>query len=305
MHDQQNRLTLAFISRNSERDLRCALNSLLSRIDIGSIDVVLVDNDSSDRTLEMAEQSGVGIKIIEMGRNAGYSASCNRALEETDTDYVIVLNCDILFLSESKALEELISFMDVNPEIGAVGVGILNIDGSRQMSCRRVPSVLESAVHGFLGKIYPRNRLTAKYLMADNGFYCCSVEWVSGAAMAIRRSAWQQIGGFDEDFFMYVEDVDFCKRLRNVGWKVFFYPSFEVIHEIAGSSSGSRVKMLYEHHRSMLIFFKKHDGRIWLTPFVAAGVTLRFLLEMTRGRLPGGKKVADCGLNAAVESEQG
>ena len=195
---------------------------------------------------------------------------------------MFILNSDVEF--PGGGLQELIDHMDADPGIAALGPMVLNSDGSPQMSCRRFPSMLQNVVHGFLGEIWPGNPLTRSYQMKG---LCrdepCEVDWVSGAAMFLRRSALEGVGGFDEGYFMYVEDVDLCWRLKQAGFKVAYHPSFRLIHHIGRTSSQQSARMLYEHHRSMYIFFRRrYTG--WrgmaLLPLVLAGLASRFILSL-------------------------
>ncbi len=144
--------------------------------------------------------------------------------------------------------------------------------------------MLENLVHGFIGEIWPGNPLTINYQMKT---MCrdepCEVDWISGAAMLLRREAAQQIGGFNEAYFMYVEDVDICWRLREAGYRVVYDPSMRLLHHIGRTSSQQSVRMLYQHHRSMFIFFRKRYRGVkglLLLPVITAGLAGRFLLTL-------------------------
>jgi N-acetylglucosaminyl-diphospho-decaprenol L-rhamnosyltransferase len=200
---------------------------------------------------------------------------------------VFILNSDVEFVEAG--LDTLVAYLDSNPDVGAVGPLVLNGDGSVQMSCRRFPSMLENAVHGLLGDIWPGNPYTRSYQMKDlSRDEPCDVDWVSGAAMLLRREAVERASGFDESYFMYVEDVDLCWRIREVGYRVVYNPGFNLVHHIGRTSSQQSVRMLYEHHRSMFVFFRKRY-RGWkglvLLPAVLVGLAVRFILSLIIQRL--------------------
>ena len=274
------RAALAIINYNTAGDLRKCLDS--AREMLGDVETVVVDNGSSDGSREMVVGEFDWVRLADNPGNPGYASACNRGIASTRQPYVFILNSDVEFLPGG--MESVLDFLDANPDIGALGPMVLNSDGSVQMSCRRFPSMLENVVHGFLGDIWPGNPFTRHYQMKD----VCrdeirEVDWVSGAAMLLRREAAESVGGFDETYFMYVEDVDICWRLREAGYRVVYDPAIRLVHHIGRTSSQQSVRMLYHHHRSMFIFFRKRY-RGWkglaLMPLVAAGLAGRFILSL-------------------------
>jgi len=174
--------------------------------------------------------------------------------------------------------------------VAAVGALVRNTDGSLQPSARKVPSVLESTGHAFLGPIAPNNRFSRSYTMADwDRTSEREVEWVSGSAVLIRRAAFEEVGGFDEGYFMYVEDVDLCTRLRAAGWTILFSPELEVVHETGVSSRARSRALAFEHSRSLYRFYLRHRSRGWrilLAPLVRVGLWLRAALVARGARQP-------------------
>ena len=274
------RAALVIVNYNTMADLRKCLES--AREMPGEVETLVVDNGSTDGSREMVKGEFPDARLIDNPGNPGYSSACNRGIAATERPYVFILNSDVEFLEGG--LETVLDHMDADPGIGALGPMVLNSDGSVQMSCRLFPSMLENVVHGFLGEAWPDNPLTRAYQMKD---LCrdepCEVDWVSGAAMLLRREAALEVGGFDEAYFMYVEDVDFCWRLRRAGYRVVYDPSMRLLHHIGRTSSQQSVRMLYHHHRSMFIFFRKRY-RGWrgvlLIPVVAAGLAARMALSL-------------------------
>ena len=268
------------VNYNTADDLRKCLTTLREKL--GDVETIVVDNGSSDGSREMVLEEFAWARLEDNPGNPGYASACNRGLAAATQPYVLILNSDVEFLADG--LGELIEYLDAHPEVGALGPMLLNSDGSAQMSCRRFPSMFENVVHGFLGDVWPGNPLSRSYQMKDlSRDRPCEVDWVSGAAMLLRREAARSVGGFDEAYFMYVEDVDICWRLREQGYRVVFHPAFRLVHHIGRTSSQQSVRMLYEHHRSMYIFFsRRYAGwrRIALLPFVLAGLAGRFILSL-------------------------
>ena len=278
-------LSLVIVNYNTAEDLRKCLTTLKEKL--GSRETIVVDNGSTDGSREMVLDEFPWARLVDNPGNPGYASACNKGLAEASQPYALILNSDVEFLEDG--LEEVLEYLDAHPEVGALGPMVLNSDGSPQMSCRRFPSMRENLVHGFLGDFWPDNPLSRSYQMKDmRRDEICEADWVSGAAMFLRRSALEGVGGFDEGYFMYVEDVDLCWRLKQAGFKVAYHPSFRLIHHIGRTSSQQSARMLYEHHRSMYIFFRRrYTGwkRIALLPLVLAGLASRFLLSLLLQRV--------------------
>lgn len=279
------RMALCVVNYNTREELRACLRSARERL--GEVAAVVVDNGSRDGSQEMVREEFPWARLVENPGNPGYASACNRGIAATREPYVFILNSDVEFRADGP--EVMLDFMDAHPEVGALGPMVLNSDGTVQMSCRRFPSMLENAVHGLAGDIWPGNPFTRSYQMKD---LCreepCDVDWVSGAAMLLRREAAEAVGGFDETYFMYVEDVDLCWRLKRAGFRVVYHPGFRLVHHVGRASAQRSVRMLWEHHRSMFIFFRRRY-RGWkgvaLLPAVTAGLAARFALTLALQKL--------------------
>ncbi len=284
-------MAAVIINYNTREDLRRCLRSLSVA---GAEETLVVDNGSSDGSQEMVRSEFPGVRLLDNPGNKGYSSACNCGVRATDTDLIFILNSDTEFPDH---LGKLVEHMEAHPELGALGPKILNGDGSIQMSCRKFPTVAGSLFHGLLGDWLPDNPFTRKYHMKDfDHRAACEVDWVSGAAMLLRREALEKTGLFDEGYFMYVEDVDLCYRLWRADWHVGYCPQVRVMHYIGRTSRQQSARMLLEHHRSMYRYFiKTHSGlRGWvLRPFVLAGLVLRFALCLIRARLRSGNWSAE------------
>lgn len=281
------RIALIIISYNTRVDLKAALDSIRRLPEAGELEVVVVDNGSRDGSIEMVRDLYPEVLLVINERNGGYSQACNRGIMATQAPYVMVLNSDIEF--DRGGPREMAEWMEANPSIGAAGPRVLNSDGTVQFSCRDFPSLTVSLGHAFLGELFPNNPFTRSYHMKDCGHdRDMGVEWVSGAAMLLRRTACEEVGGFDEGYFMYVEDVDLCWRLRQAGWEIRYYPRVEIIHHIARSSSQQSTRMLYQHHRSMFRFYRRrHAGPagLLLSPLILSGIAARFGFVLVLSRL--------------------
>lgn len=233
--------------------------------------VVVVDNGSVDdsRTVVAAR---AGVAWIETGRNLGFGRAANRGAAAgtgDDAPYVLFLNPDATLWPG--ALDAMAGALDERPELGVVGPVVRNPDGSVYPSARAFPSVVDALGHAFVGLVAPANRWSRRYEHPDH------VDWVSGTAMLVRRSAFEAVGGFDEAYFMYVEDVDLCWRLAAAGWAADRVDGAAVTHAIGGSSERAPYRMIVAHHRSLWRFARRTrtGWRRAVLPAVAAGLATR------------------------------
>lgn len=270
------------VNRNTREFLRACLESLEAQDVEGGVAVWVVDNGSTDGSPETVLSDFPGVNLVMNDRNVGYAKACNQGVAKTSEPYVMVMNSDTVL--SSGTARELTAYLDADPGVAIVGPRVLNGDGSLQYSCREFPSIPDAVAHGFIGLFKAGNRASSRYKkMSWSHDEPAEVDWVSGCFFAARRKALEELGGFDESYYMYVEDVDLCWRAWNSGWKVAYLPSCDVHHHIGMSSRAVPARMVFHHHASMLRFhFKTYRGpaRPAVNAAVAAGVAARFLLIM-------------------------
>jgi GT2 family glycosyltransferase len=219
-------------------------------------ETIVVDHGSTDGTVDFVRERFPEVRVIEQ-ENLGFGAGNNTGMRAASGDYFLLLNADAWVLGD--AVERLVEFAEANPEAAVVGPKLLNPDGTLQRSVRGYPSTWRIATeYLFLRKLAPRSRLFNAFYGA--GFDHESVreaEFLGGACLLVRREAFEQVGGFDEDFFMMSEEVDWCYRFRQAGWKVLFYPGAEVVHVLTSSANPAMFRHLVQGH---LRFLAKHRG---------------------------------------------
>jgi N-acetylglucosaminyl-diphospho-decaprenol L-rhamnosyltransferase len=245
----------------------------------GIVELVVVDNGSRDGSVDAVRQRFPDVWVVVPGRNLGYGAAANRGVAVTTLPSVLVCNPDIEV--RSGALGALAGALAADPRCALVGPLIRNPGGVRYPSARSFPSMVDAAGHAALGMLVPDNRFTRSYQNAHlgaPGLTSEPVDWVSGACFLVRRSAFEEVGGFDEAYFMYAEDVDLCWRLGRAGWGVAYAPAAEVTHFQGVSTDRHPYRMIVEHHRSLLRFAgRSSEGwRRLLLPLVALGTGARF-----------------------------
>lgn len=247
----------------------------------GPAELVVVDNGSSDGSVAELRRRVPGVCVIDPGANLGYGAAANRGAAATGAPCLLVCNSDLEVGSE--AIIRLAEALSARPGCGAVGPLIRDASGARYPSARRFPSLVDAAGHAVLGLFAPANRFTRAYHQAElaGSPEARDVDWLSGACLLFRRSAFEELGGFDESYFMYAEDVDLCWRLGEAGWTVTYVPDAEVTHLQGISTNAHPYRMILEHHRSLLRFAVRSSSgwRRLALPLVAAGLGLRAILE--------------------------
>jgi N-acetylglucosaminyl-diphospho-decaprenol L-rhamnosyltransferase len=219
-------------------------------------ETIVVDHGSTDGTVDFVRERFPEARVIEQ-ENLGFGTGNNTGMRAASRDYFLLLNADAWVLGD--AVERLVEFAETQPEAAVVGPKLLNPDGTLQRSVRGYPSTWRIATeYLFLRKLAPRSRLFNAFYGA--GFDHESVreaEFLGGACLLVRREAFEQVGGFDEDFFMMSEEVDWCYRFRQAGWKVLFYPGAEVVHVLTSSANPAMFRHLVRGH---LRFLAKHRG---------------------------------------------
>jgi N-acetylglucosaminyl-diphospho-decaprenol L-rhamnosyltransferase len=273
--------TVVVVNYNGGREVVDCVEALLRST--VPVDVVVVDNASSDGSdVDIARRFG-SVTVLRAGRNLGFAGGANLGARRATTPWIVFVTTDALVAPD--AVEIMVRSLESHPGAGAVGPLVRNPDGSVQPSKRAFPTLWQSALHGVLGLVWPGNPGTRAYTLADAPLdAACVVGWVSGATMAVRREAFEAVGGFDEAFFFFVEDVDLCKRLTDAGWQIWFEPAAEVVHAWGGTWTRRPVRFLWMHQRNLLRYATKHHTGAWTLayPVIAAGLLLRFILLLIR-----------------------
>lgn len=278
------RFAVVVVSYNTREDLRACLRSVAAA---RPGEVVVADNGSTDGSRAMVREQFPAVTLLCLDENPGYGGAANRAIAATSTPYVFLLNSDTLIAPD--ALAALGAYLDARPGVAIAGPRLRNPDGSLQPSCYPFPGSLRWAfdnddVGRVLGRI-PALREFSLRTWAHSRSRC--VPWVKGAALAIRRSAFEDIGGFDTSFFMYHEETDLCYRLAEAGWEVHFAPVTDVAHTGGTSAAQWQREMDAALVESAVHFHRKHyDGaHLWLVTHVwdALTRTRRYTAHLGRG----------------------
>jgi hypothetical protein len=260
----QIKLSIIIVNYNTKNlTMECVASIIRYNKDI-SYEIIVVDNASSDGSVEMVKGKFPKVKIIANKNNLGFVKANNQAITRAEGEYIFLLNPDTILLD--KNLKQLIDFMNDHPEIGACGPLVLNKDGTMQRQCKRSFQYFWTTVTYYSGlwKLFPGSmwwkKKFGKYFLLDKpDDEICEVDQISGAAMIVRRGVLDNVGYMDEDYVMYWDETDWCFRIKKADWKVYYFPFVKIIHY--GGSGGSRqhvFRNLWYFHRGACIFYRKH-----------------------------------------------
>lgn len=279
-------LAVVIVNFNTGEYLERCLASLATHRGDLAVDVLVIDNASSDGSHLAAIAQHPWARLIENPENVYLSPAWNQGLRETSAPYVLLLNPDAEWWTGT--LADLVAVARSNPRAGIVGPRVLNPDGTVYASGRSFPSLVDATGHAFLGTVRPNNPFSSRYRLGGwDRTTERTVDWVSGCAMLLPRTALDAVGTFDEGFPLYGEELDMATRLRDEGWTVLYAPVAEVIHEI-GVSTGRSRRMLLMHSDSVFRYYRKHRAAGWRTltlPLAWTVLRLRAELESIRGKV--------------------
>ncbi|MBI2953400.1 MAG: glycosyltransferase family 2 protein [Chloroflexi bacterium] len=287
-------LSVAIVSYNTRELLRDCLRSVFACASCPgrkplSLEVWVVDNASPDGSAAMVRRDFPAVKLIENDANAGFAAATNQALRGAAARHVLLLNPDTVV--QGDALQRLIAFLEGHQEVGVVGPGLLNADGSFQHSCFRFPNLWMSFFDFFpLNRRLIDSRLNGRYPRRSYGAPF-PIDHPLGACLMARQEVFDQVGLLDEDFYIYCEEIDWCMRVSRAGWEIYCVPEASVVHYGGQSTRQFRGRMLVELHRSRNKLFRKHYGGFfrWMARQIVrlglARETARDLFCVALGRL--------------------
>lgn len=278
------------VSHNSAECIETCLQSVLRH---PGWDIIVVDNASTDQTLEKARSFAPAISIIANTENKGFAGAVNQAVERTESKIFIILNPDTV--AKPGSLDAL-SLALTSENAGAAGGLLVDAEGKPEtgFTVRRFPTLASALAETLLlNRLWPRNPWNRRYRCLDLDYSQPQlVDQPAGACLAMTRAAWLDVGGFDEGFFpVWFEDVDFCRRLRERGWKILYRPEAVFVH--AGGHSVNKLSFVERQtfwYRHLLRYFGKHHQRweiILLRAGIVAGTVLRSLLSLLGIRPPG------------------
>jgi len=279
-------LAVVIVNYNTGHYLERCLASLVTHRGECNLEVLVIDNASHDGSHTAAVASHPFARLIENATNVYLSPAWNQGARETGAPYLLFLNPDAELFAGT--LADYVRVARAHPRAGIVGPMVRNPDGTVYASGRRFPSVVDATFHALLSPFTRDNPFTRRYEMDGwNRRAEREVDWVSGACMLMPRTAFDAVGGFDEGFPLYAEELDIATRLRDAGWRVLFTPEVEIVHAIGVSTGRSRPIQLM-HSNSVFRYYRKHRAKGWrrvTLPLAWAALRLRAEIAWLRGRV--------------------
>ena len=252
-------LSIVILSWNTLDLLEACLGSIYGKSRDLDYEVVVVDNGSEDGSPDMVAAKFQKAVLIRNKKNEGYARGNNMGILRSRGDMVLLLNSDTEV--QDNALEDMVAFLENNPEYGACGAQLLNPDGSIQRACMRFPDLMVTLFFDtFLERLFPKNRFVRRYFMHDfDHASSIDVDQPPGACFMFRGEVEERVGLLDEDLFLFYNDVDYCKRTREAGYKIRFLAEARVLHH-GGASTSKYGDFSLEWHRNRVRYYRKHFG---------------------------------------------
>ena len=251
--------SIILVNYNGSKFIYKCLNSIQKFADFNNYEVIIVDNFSTDDSVKIIKDNFPSFKLICSPNNLGFCKANNLAAKHSQSEHLLFLNTDTILIENTPKI--LADYLKQNKNVAAIGSRITFQDGSYQISAGYLPNLaielfdkirysLDNKWHPLFSSLYDRQYSKVQ-----------EVGWVTGACLMIRRDVFEQIGGFDENFFMYFEDKDLCKRVKELGYKVVYYPKTTIIHLLGGSSHGIKKSVNKYYRDSQLYYYQKHLGK--------------------------------------------
>jgi len=279
-------LSILIVNWNVRDLLRDCLRSIERGRGGLAVEAIVVDSASADGSAAMVAAEFPWVTLLPQADNVGFPRGNNIALAHARGDFLLLLNPDTVILGD--ALAVLVAYLADHPDVGAVGPQLLNPDGSVQSSRRRFPTLatgflestwLEGLAPGVLRRYYALD-------LPDDA--PADVDWLTGACILVPRVVYERVGGLDEGYYMYSEELDWCRRIRAGGWRVVYLPTAQVVHHVGKSSEQAVTARHINFQRAKLRYFRKYHGRAAATAlrlFLLASYGGQLLLEAAKGAL--------------------
>jgi GT2 family glycosyltransferase len=273
-------LSIIIVNYNVKEFLKNLLHSIKKASQNFSTEIIVVDNASDDGSVEMIREKFPEVKLIANEKNLGFAKANNLGLKEAKGKYILLINPDTLVAEDT--FSKLIEFFESHSEAGMVGCKILNPDGTLQLACRRSfpgPWTSFTKVTG-LSTLFPKSKLFARYNLTyldENQTY--EVDAISGSFMMMKKEVYDKVGGFDEQFFMYGEDLDLCYRIQKAGYKIYYVHTTQIIHYKGESTKRSSLDETKVFYSAMHLFVKKHLSSSFIVELILrTAIAIRSLL---------------------------
>ncbi|NTW72268.1 MAG: glycosyltransferase family 2 protein [Eubacteriaceae bacterium] len=253
-------LSLTIVTYNNSKIIGDTIKSVVENIPQElSYRLYIVDNNSTDRTVELVREMDLNIEILPLKVNKGFGYGHNQILDLINSRYHLVVNPDIM-LEDKDQIRKMVKYLDENPQVGMLSPLILNPDHTIQYLCKTNPTVFDMLIRRISSKLFPKRQ--DRYVMKETGYNkIMPIEYASGSFMVFRTDLFKKIGGFDDAFFMYLEDADITRRINEIAASVFF-PQAQVIH-LWQREGHKKIKYALITAESMKVYFKKWGWKLF------------------------------------------
>jgi len=253
-------LSIVIVSWNVRDLLRACLASLAPGRDALRLEVIVVDSGSGDGSPDMVQLEFPWVELIARPDNVGFPRGNNLAIQQSTGRYILLLNPDTEVVDD--ALVTMVEYLDQQPPVGAVGPQLRYPDGRVQSSRRRFPTLVTGLLESTWWQSRAPQSVLDHYYMRDRPDDTVSeVDWLMGACLMVRRQVVEEVGGLDEAYFMYSEELDWCRRIKSAGWRVVYLPTARIIHHEGKSSEQAVTARHINFNRAKLRYFRKYHGR--------------------------------------------
>lgn len=256
-------VSIIIVTYNCRDETLNCIKSIYKEVKKINFEVIIVDNNSKDDTVELLKKTFTNLKIIENKKNIGFAAAVNQGIFKSKGKYILVLNPDTEVVGD--CVKIMFDFLKNDRKVGITGGKLLWPDRRTQILFMQFPTLKAQLIEAlYLHILFPKNRIISSHYLTNRNYNTeREVDVVSGACMMVRKEVMEKIGYFDEDLFIYAEDVDFCYRTRENGWKIFYLPYAQVMHHRAQSTKLHEEIMLAQAYKSRKLFLRKHYGKFY------------------------------------------
>jgi GT2 family glycosyltransferase len=281
-------VSVVIVNWNTRDLLLDCIESLITQTQHSTLEVIVVDNGSHDGSADALARAFPEVRILRNSENLGFARACNQGLTIATGDYLCLVNSDVKALDG--VIDQMRDYLQAHPEIGALAPRTVGRDMQLRRNCRDDPTLRNEASQLlFLNRLFPRVQAFRGRTLQDYDYATPrDIEVLSGCFLMVPRKVWEDVGGLDERFFIYAEDADWSKRIRDAGWRVVCYPQAQAVHYGGSSASVEPVTFTVELMKANLQFWRKHHGRVktgiyWLLLLV--GSALRVVVWSARWAL--------------------
>jgi len=273
------KLSIIIVNYNSSKELLVCIKSIRQYLTKIPYEILLVDNNSTDKSKELLKNNIKDIKKIFLQRNTGFAFANNYGIKKSTGEYILLLNPDTILIDSR--IENMVQFLYKNSQVGVVGPDLISNTGEDHLPPNYFPLLKHQIMEAlFFHNYYLRYRKRCDQLKMKNHLKPYEVDWISGSCFLFRKEVFNKTGGLDEQFHIYAEDVDWCKRIQEKGWKIFVYLECQVVHQKGASTHKDYCSLIKNRYRSKRIYTRKHYAPlkyIFLHFWVLIGLMLRLI----------------------------